>query len=365
MSRLLDVLLGTNPSRRMRLSQTGLVAALLLVGVAVVQYFVAVGVARAVPAAWWTALTLAGMAVFFLLIRSGWSHRLAEPALMVPQMAFGLASGAAAYALLGAGRGVVLAATMVMLMFGVFAASPRQMRGLAAFAVLLFGLTMGLCAVMQPQRYPAALELGHFVVLAALVLTVSLLAARLSRLRYRARLQRAELAQALSRLREHTTRDELTGLANRRHMQDVLEQERQRCMRSGQTFCVALLDIDRFKAVNEAHGYAAGDAVLRAVSQEALRHVRVADLLARWSGEEFLLMLPDTRVALARGGLERLHQRVSALRILHGSQAVGITLSAGVAEHHAGEDVAHTLERVHGALLEAKALGSNRIVVAV
>jgi diguanylate cyclase (GGDEF)-like protein len=117
--------------------------------------------------------------------------------------------------------------------------------------------------------------------------------------------------------------------------------------------------------VNEAHGYAVGDAVLRAVSQEALRHVRVADLLARWGGEEFVLMLPDTRVALARGGLERLHQRVAALRILHGSEAVGITLSAGVAEHHAGEDVAQTLERVQHALAEAKAQGSKRIVVAV
>jgi len=126
-----------------------------------------------------------------------------------------------------------------------------------------------------------------------------------------------------------------------------------------------VLDIDRFKPVNEAHGYAVGDAVLRAVAQEALRHVRVSDMLARWGGEEFVLMLSDTRAALARGGLERLHEKVGALRIVHGSTAVAITLSGGLAEHHAGETVLQTLERAERALQEAKAHGRDRIVVAV
>jgi diguanylate cyclase (GGDEF)-like protein len=193
---------------------------------------------------------------------------------------------------------------------------------------------------------------------------VSLLAGRLSRIRQRSRLQRAELAQALSRLREHTTRDELTGLINRRHMQELMEQEHQRCIRSGQTFCLAVLDIDNFKPVNEAHGYAVGDAVLRAVSQEALRHVRVSDVLSRWGGEEFVLMMSDARAALARGGLERLHEKVGALRILNGSVALGVTLSGGLAEHHAGETVVQTLERALQALHDAKAQGRNRVVVA-
>jgi diguanylate cyclase (GGDEF)-like protein len=143
-----------------------------------------------------------------------------------------------------------------------------------------------------------------------------------------------------------------------------MEQEHQRCIRSGQTFCLAVMDIDNFKPVNEAHGYAVGDAVLRAVAQEALRHVRVSDVLSRWGGEEFVLMLSDTRAALARGGLERLHQRVAALRILHGPVALGVTLSGGLAEHHAGETVAQTLDRALAALQEAKLHGRDRVVVA-
>jgi diguanylate cyclase len=364
MTRLLDVLLSTDPVQRARLAQAGLALLLLTVGVAAMHYFVWIGAAALVPVLWWAVITLLGMAAFFALIRSGYSRRWQEPSLTVPQMLFALSSGAVAYGLLGPGRGAVFPMVMVVLMFGMFIASPRQMRWVSAYAVALFGATMLLMAWLRPAVYAPAIELGHFLLVASMIPGVSLLAARLSRIRYRSRLQRAELAQALSRLREHTTRDELTGLINRRHMQEVMEQEHQRCIRSGQTFCLAVLDIDNFKPVNAAHGYAVGDAVLRAVAQEALRHVRVSDMLSRWGGDDLVLMMSDTRAALARGGLERLHQKVGALRILHGSTAVAITLSGGLAEHHAGESVDQTLERAERALQEAKSLGRDRVVVA-
>ena len=364
MSRLPDALLTNDPVQRLRLSQAGLAMLLLAAGVAGMHYFVWVGAAHLWPVLAWSAATLAGMVVFFALIRSGFSRRWHEPSLTVPQMVFALTSGAVAYALVGAGRGAVFPIVMVILMFGMFVATPRQMRWVSVYAVALFGATMALMSMRNPAVYPPAVEIGHFLLVAIMLPAVSLLAGRLSRIRHRARLQRAELAQAVSRMREHTTRDELTGLVNRRHMQTVMDQEHQRCVRSGQTFCLAVLDLDHFKPINEQHGYAVGDAVLRAVAQEALRQVRGSDVLARWAGDDFVLMLSDTRAALARGGLERLHQRVGALRILHGSMVVGITLSAGLAEHHAGETVAQTLERAERALAEAKAQGRNRVVLA-
>ena len=364
MSRLLDALLTTEPAQRVRLAQAGLALLVMTAGVAAMHYFVVVGVAPLGPVVWWSAGTFAGLVVFFVLIRGGWSRHWADPALTVPQMLFALTSGAIAYSLLGAGRGAVFPVVMVILMFGMFQVSPQQMRWLSLYAVLLFGGAMGLMAARYPHAYPAAIEFGHFLLVATMMPAMSLLAARLSRLRLRARLQRAELVQALARLREHTTRDELTGLINKRHMQELMEQEHQRCVRSGQSFCLAMLDIDHFKPVNEAHGYTAGDAVLRAVAQEALRHVRLSDMLCRWGGEEFVLMMSDTRAALARGGLERLHHKVGALRIVHGAAAVGVTLSAGLAEHHAGEGVLQTLARAERALQEAKVQGCDRVVVA-
>jgi diguanylate cyclase (GGDEF)-like protein len=364
MSRLLDLLLSTDPTQRTRLVQAALALLLLAAGVAAMHYFVWAGAAPLAPVLWWSASTLAGMALFYGLIRSGWSRRRREPSLTVPQMLFGLSSGAVAYALLGAGRGAVFPMVMVVLMFGMFIASPRQMRWVSAYAVLLFGATMALMAVLRPAAYPWRIELGHFLLVATMMPGVSVLAARLSRLRLRSRLQRAELAQALARLREHTTRDELTGLINRRHMQTVMEQEHQRCIRSGQTFCLAVLDIDNFKTVNEAHGYSVGDAVLRAVAQEALRQVRVSDVLARWGSDNFVLLMSDTRAALARGGLDRLQHRVGALRILHGSTALAVTLTCGLAEHHAGETAAQTLQRAEHALHEARTPGAGPAVVA-
>ncbi len=364
MSRLLDPLLSTDPVQRVRLAQAGLALAMLAVGVVALQAFVWAGTATLAPMLAWAACTLAGMAGFFALIRSGFSRRFADPSLTVPQMLFALTSSAVAYALLGAGRGAVFPMVMLVLMFGMFIASPRQMRWVSAYAVLLFGATMAAMAWQRPGVYVPAIEIGHFGVVATMVPGVAVLAARLSRMRHRARLQRAELAQALSRLREHTTRDELTGLINRRHMQHVMEQEHQRCVRSGQVFCIAVLDIDRFKTVNEAHGYAAGDVVLRALVQEMQRHVRVSDVLARWGGASFVLMLGDTRAALAKGGVDRLRQRVADLRIVLGNEAVAVTLSCGLAEHLAGEATPQTLERAERALQDAKAQGRDRVAVA-
>jgi len=219
---------------------------------------------------------------------------------------------------------------------------------------VLFAATAGAMCWVDPVHYPPAVEFGHFLMVATMVPTVSVLAVRLSRMRERLRRRRHDLAEALSQIRELVTRDELTGLINRRHMQELIEHEHQRCTRSGQTFCLAKLDIDRFGAINDAHGYAVGDAVLRAVAQEALQQVRASDVLARWGGEEFMLMLPDTRASLVRGGLERLQQRVAALRIVHGSQTLSVTLTAGIAERHAGESIEQTIDRAGAALAEAK-----------
>ena len=357
-------LFGADPAQRPRLAQAALALAVLVAAVAGMNYFVWAGLAAAGPVHRWSAVTVVVMVGFFGLIRSGWSRRFRDPTLTVAQMVFALASGAVAYALLGAGRGAVFPAMMGVLMLGMFVASPRQMRWVSVYAVALFGGTMAWMAWRHPQQYPLTVEFGHFLLVAIMMPAVSLLAGRLSRMRHRARLQRAELAQALSRLREHITRDELTGLINRRHMVVLMDQELQRCVRSGQTFSLAALDIDRFKPINEEHGYAVGDAVLRAVAHEAQRQVRLCDVLARWGGDDLVLMMGDSRAALARGGLERLLQRVAALRILNGTAALGITMSAGLAEHRAGESVDQTLERATQALREAKAQGPGHVVVA-
>lgn len=361
---LLDLLLTTDPVQRVRLAQTGLGMATIALAVAAMQYFVLVGLAPAGPVAWWAAVTLGGLLAFFVAIRSGWSRRLREPAMAVAQMAFVLACAAVAYTLLGPARGAVFPLVMVILMFGMLAVTPRQMVALGVYTVLLFGAATGGMALARPRTHPAVVEAGHFLMVATMVPAAALLVAHVARMRQRLRQRRGALADALHRIRELATRDELTGLVNRRHMGELIEQERLRCVRSGQTFCLARLDIDGFKLVNERHGYAVGDAMLRSLAQEAQRQVRGSDLVARWSGGEFMVMMPDTRATLARAGLERLVQQLGAVHVRYGPQTVAVTLSAGLAQHHAGESVEDMLARVSAALAEAKAEGGRCVRLA-
>lgn len=361
---LIDTLLTREPAQRLRLSQTLLAVAVMVVGVLVVQFYIWADLVVRGPGMVWSLISALGMLVFYLVIRLGWTRTLVDPALTAPQMLFAVSSCAVAYALAGPVRGGVYPVLMLVMVFGVFVLPLRWMVGVVAYAAVVFGAVMVVMVQRRPEQYPLVVEAGHFVMMVTMLGAAVLLSVRITGLRRVSKQHRADLAQALLRLREANTRDELTGLVNKRQMLSLMEQEHQRCIRSGQTFCLAVLDIDNFKPINEAHGYGVGDAVLRAVADEAQRQVRAADVLSRWAEDDFVLMLSDSRVALARGGMERLHERVSALRIVHGQQALSVTLSAGLAEHHAGESVAQTLARAERALADARGQGRGRLAIA-
>jgi len=362
--RIADAVLTTDPLQRLRLSQAGLAMLLMAVSVAVMHYIVWTGGAHAGLVNWWTLFAIGGLAAFFVAIRSGATLRMEDPSLTMPQIVYAIAVAAAAYALAGPMRGAVFPLLSLTLMFGMFQLRPAVVAWISVYAVALFGAVMAYMSWRQPQVYRPDVELAHFLIVAATAPTVSLLAGRLSRMRERLRRQKIDLAKALARIQELATRDELTGLINRRHMLELLEQERQRCVRSGRTFCVALIDVDHFKRANDEAGHAAGDELLRAFARESLAVIRLADVLARWGGDEFVLLLTDTSAPLARAGLERLRQRAASLVVNANGTELRVTVSAGLTEHIAGESVPQALERADRALYEAKAQGRDRVVVA-
>lgn len=362
--RPLELLLGVDPRQRIRLAQCGMAFLLNLASGIVVAYFVWRGMAPLVPAAW---LIGAGLAVYggcFLFLRSGHNLRFSDPSLTAPQILSGLLYAVAGYAICGDGRGAVFPMLMVVLVFGMFELPPAAMRRAGLMALVLFGAAMAMLAWLRPEVYTPAVELGHFMILAVTLPVFARLAGELSRLREVLRRQKADLTEALARIQDLATRDELTSLANRRHMQQIVDLERTRGIRSGHTFCLAMIDIDHFKRINDTHGHAAGDRVLRQFAREALGTIRGSDVLGRWGGEEFLLMLPDTRAALAKLGVERLRLRAEAMRVDVDGQMLQFTLSAGLVEHLAGESVADTIARADRALYLAKQQGRNCVVVA-
>jgi len=362
MRRLLDVLLTTDPVQRTRLVQAAMVGVALSVGGAGLLVLAMTGAVPARPVLLWVLLAPGGALLLFLAIRSGWSRRFEDPSLTMAQVIGGSAACALAYGLAGAARGGFFLVLMVVLMGAMLSATPRQMRAGSVFAAIALGLAMLWRGLQQPG-WPWV-ETVHFGLVATMLPAASVLTTRLAAMRQRSRRQQQDLEAALVRIRELATRDELTGLINRRHMRELMEQEHQRCIRSGRTFCLAVLDIDQFKTLNESRGRGVGDAVLRSVAHEAMRRVRVADAFARWGGDRFVLLLPDARCPLARGGVERVRSGISRMQVAVPGGELRITLSAGMAEHHAGETVEQTLDRAERALDDAKLQGRDRLVCA-
>lgn len=164
-----------------------------------------------------------------------------------------------------------------------------------------------------------------------------------------------ERADLLRRLDELARTDKLTGLPNRRAFDEVLERELARGRRTGEPVALALLDLDRFKAYNDAHGHQSGDELLASAARSWSKELRDADVLARWGGEEFAILLPRV---LPPDTADAVIDRVRA------ATPAGQTCSAGVAVWDASEDPAALVARADRALYAAKAAGRDRTVLA-
>ncbi|MEI4280547.1 diguanylate cyclase [Klenkia terrae] len=181
--------------------------------------------------------------------------------------------------------------------------------------------------------------------------------------------QLAEQVATIDRLRatlaEEAVRDPLTGLHNRRHLDRALLHDLARSVDEGLPVAVVLVDVDRFKSVNDRFGHGTGDAVLCAVAAELRAGTRTGDTVARAGGEEFVLVLPGADEAEALARAETVRARVGALRHPVPDGVLAVTLSAGVAvARHGGRGAADLLARADRALYRAKSGGRDRVVVA-
>jgi diguanylate cyclase (GGDEF)-like protein len=182
--------------------------------------------------------------------------------------------------------------------------------------------------------------------------------------------EQVSLALSNMKLRETlhnlSIRDPLTGLFNRRYMEESLEQELLKAERYGRSLGVIMLDIDRFKQFNDTYGHEAGDLVLRELSIFLQNHIRLTDIPCRFGGEEFTLILPEADMTLTRQRAEQVRQGVAAIRVkLQGQALASITISQGVAVYPdngpTGQDV---LRAADEALYKAKLKGRNNVVLA-
>jgi diguanylate cyclase (GGDEF)-like protein len=356
-------LLGPAGPQRVR-SSMALIALVVYALFALVQHGeVVLGLIDLTESNWLTLFNLSGGLGFYALIRSGLSVRLSqEPSLTMPQMVFAIVSTSWSYAITGPARGAVIAIMILVIMFGMFILQPRQARALALLAFALLAAVMLWRAGTAPLRYPPRVECVHFLFAAIVLGGTSSLAIRLGKLRARLAAQKNELSDALALNRELATRDALTGLLNRRAMVELLAREHPRIERGQGPLALALLDIDWFKRINDNLGHGAGDEVLRRFAAVLKQELRAADALARWGGEEFLLLMPGTRLDDARLVLDRLRRVICTDEGFAGiAPDLTVSFSAGLVQVAEGESQDAAIDRADRALYQAKQAGRNRV----
>jgi diguanylate cyclase (GGDEF)-like protein len=170
-----------------------------------------------------------------------------------------------------------------------------------------------------------------------------------------------EIDAIIAQAHEVAHTDELTYLSNRRQIIGDLQREVMHAERYGTPLSISMLDIDHFKQVNDTYGHAVGDQILRNVAGLLREHIREPDIVGRYGGEEFLVILPNSPLQAATGQAERLCKLMEAAPIIALGNSYPITISAGAAELQTGhEDWQKFLSRADGAMYQAKALGRNR-----
>ena len=291
------------------------------------------------------------------------NQRFKDRSLTEAQVVLGIALQTGLLAWLGSGRGVFVGLYVVVLLFGLFHLPRRVFIRCAMLVFIAFsGLT--LWQVYNHQILDAGLALVEvctlFVVLFWLCLYASYVQASRHRMRQRRFALQAHqdtLRGMMRQLEDLVATDELTGLYNRRHFLRLASRALSE-MQPGSCHGLALIDLDHFKRINDAHGHAAGDQVLQAFASIARSCLRDDDVLARYGGEEFVLLLPQSDAERLRACCERLRLAFEAAGPIEG-RVHTLSLSAGMTLLRPGEDLDEALHRADKALYRAKREGRN------
>jgi diguanylate cyclase (GGDEF)-like protein len=362
----------SRPSDAVRARRIG--AALRMLGVITASYavdavllglFAAVGtVSPALPLAFGAA-ALAICACFFVLLRSGLSQHARDPNLTIAQMGAATSLQLACMAYAPHLAFVFFNVLFIIFAFGALRLTVRQ----SLFAVLAVSAATGAVLFNHWQELRVPHATGSEVLLVWLCYASTLARCMYaglygSALRVKLHARNLELARSSAQIERLANYDELTGTLNRRLMWGMLEDQLRHSRSTDDVFCVALLDLDGFKSINDRFGHAVGDAVLQEFAATAAASLRASDRIARHGGEEFLVLLEAAPVEQATVALERVRQAVERHDWAGIQPGLTVTVSGGLAAFRGGESATDLVSRADAALYDAKRRGRNRLVLA-
>lgn len=336
-----------DPYQTLRITRNLMAAGTSLLVVTILCIYRNEGFIAATPFAVAVTLIATLVVVFFVAFRTGLNTRFADPSLTMAQIASAVAVLAFVnFNLLGS-RGAFLLVYIMAMLFAVFRLTTRQLLKIV-LPVIGAHAIFYLSDAEHLRAIPAPMKVVEWAVLTIVLLWFARLGGYITEMR--------------RKLRTLTTRDELTSAFNRRHLDDSLEREKARADRHGGALCMALMDLDWFKRVNDSYGHLAGDEVLKGFAAIVQDQIRASDLFGRFGGEEFMLILPHTSLVDVGPLMERIRSETGTHRWRVGRGDLVVTVSIGIDEYRRGEDTAALLRRADAALYRAKANGRDQVV---
>lgn len=304
------------------------------------------------------ALVVVGsVAGFHAMFRSGYHARFKDPSLMLPQLVVSLCIMLGVAWLERATQIALVPFMLIAFSFGIFRLTTSS---LILLSILCLSAYLGIIlhrGQTEGYNFVFRADLVQWCVLALTLPGMILVGKQIQNMRQLLRATRYQLEH----YEEKSVRDELTGLYNRRQLQTELEQARLQADTRAVPFSICLIDIDRFKQINDNCGHLAGDTIIREFAKTARDCIRDTDVLGRYGGDEFMQILPDTDLKGAVMHAERLRVYAHFLDFQKVLPQKHISLSIGVAEYKPGEKITDLIARADAALYRAKQLGRNRV----
>ncbi|HJU71882.1 MAG TPA: GGDEF domain-containing protein [Paucimonas sp.] len=295
--------------------------------------------------------------LFYCAFRFGFHTRFSDQSLMLPQLLAALLIMLTMAYLERATQIALVPFILIAFSFGIFRLSTRS---LVLLSISCLAVYLGII-VLRGHEEGYALgfraDLIQWFVLALTLPGMILVGKQIQNLRQLLKATRYQLEH----YEEKSVRDELTGLYNRRQLQAELDRAKLQIDTLSIPFSLCLIDIDRFKEINDNSGHLAGDTILKEFSRVARESIRDTDILGRYGGDEFMLILPDTDLKGAVMHAERLRVYAHFLDFQKILPQKHISLSIGVAQYRRGEKIVDLISRADAALYQAKQLGRNRV----
>lgn len=298
----------------------------------------------------------------FGLLRSGRNEQLPDPSLTLLQMMVACLLIAAVSFHVDGARGALLLVLMSLLLFGAFRLRIAAFLMVGAFAVACYASVVGLLWYFRPDAIVLDVAALQLMGLATAMLSGAFVVGYTGDLRRQLRTRQLELQRANETVHELSIQDTLTGAHNRREIVRIVREECDRARRLDMSLTVAILDLDRFKAINRRYDHGTGDEILKRVAAALEEGLRAVDAVGRYGGEEFLVVLPDTGLEGGRQAMESVARLLRGRLLQDVAHDLELTASVGVATYRPGEPTDALVERARECADEALDQGGDQVV---